>query len=376
MSGEYDYGEVIHAFGENGELSDGAQIAFNNFMSGTVNPAIAAASGGGGVTDHGALTGLSDDDHPQYALADGSRGSFATTAQGALADTSVQEGDPRLTNARTPTTHQHSASDINSGTLGIARIPTGTTSSTVALGNHTHSAASVGAAPASHTHDDRYYTEAEADGRFVRTVNGTGPDAAGDVVVAGGGEFELRGTGMPNGVVTADPGTYYTDTAGTNGAWRWLKKSGTGNTGWTVIHGDTGWREIKTTLLDPAYWDVANSQIQVRRVASAPGMGMARVALRRSAASGGEWTLADIPMGFRSPQYDTAILFLSWRDSGIAAARINGAHYNWQWRLQSMSGNETAPLGQYWRTVHGAQYYELAPGTNLDWPTVLPGVPG
>lgn len=29
--------------------------------------------GGGGVTDHGGLTGLSDDDHPQYALADGSR---------------------------------------------------------------------------------------------------------------------------------------------------------------------------------------------------------------------------------------------------------------------------------------------------------------
>lgn len=30
-----------------------------------------------GVTDHGALTGLGDDDHSQYALADGSRGSFA-----------------------------------------------------------------------------------------------------------------------------------------------------------------------------------------------------------------------------------------------------------------------------------------------------------
>lgn len=35
--------------------------------------------------------------------------------------------------------HTHSATDITSGTLSIARIPTGTTSSTVALGNHTHS---------------------------------------------------------------------------------------------------------------------------------------------------------------------------------------------------------------------------------------------
>jgi hypothetical protein len=32
----------------------------------------------------------------------------------------------------------HAAADITSGTLDLARIPTGTTSSTVALGNHTH----------------------------------------------------------------------------------------------------------------------------------------------------------------------------------------------------------------------------------------------
>lgn len=34
--------------------------------------------------------------------------------------------------------HTHAASDIASGTLALARIPTGTTASTVALGNHTH----------------------------------------------------------------------------------------------------------------------------------------------------------------------------------------------------------------------------------------------
>lgn len=34
--------------------------------------------------------------------------------------------------------HTHAAADVNSGTLGIARIPTGTTSTTVSLGNHTH----------------------------------------------------------------------------------------------------------------------------------------------------------------------------------------------------------------------------------------------
>lgn len=43
----------------------------------------ATAGGGGGVTDHGALTGLADDDHTQYARIDGSRnftGSQGTTS--------------------------------------------------------------------------------------------------------------------------------------------------------------------------------------------------------------------------------------------------------------------------------------------------------
>lgn len=60
--------------------------------------------------------------------------------------------------------------------------------------------------------------------------------------------YELRGTGMPEGVVTASPGAYYTDTAGTNGAWRWLKTTGTGNTGWRPIVADTGWRDIASLL--------------------------------------------------------------------------------------------------------------------------------
>lgn len=40
----------------------------------------------GNVKEHGLLTGLTDDDHPQYAKSDGSRGDFATIAQGQKAD--------------------------------------------------------------------------------------------------------------------------------------------------------------------------------------------------------------------------------------------------------------------------------------------------
>lgn len=56
----------------------------------------------------------------------------------------------------------------------------------------------------------------------------------------------LRGQGFPEGVVSAPPGTVYVDTTGRSGAWVWLKKSGTGSTGWFVTAGDTGWRNLNT----------------------------------------------------------------------------------------------------------------------------------
>ena len=49
-----------------------------------------------------------------------------------------------------PATHTHSAAEITSGTLALARIPTGTTSSTVALGND--SRFSDARTPTSHVH--------------------------------------------------------------------------------------------------------------------------------------------------------------------------------------------------------------------------------
>jgi hypothetical protein len=41
------------------------------------------------------------------------------------------------------TIHSHAATDITSGVIAIAQIPTGTTGTTVALGNHTHAAADI-----------------------------------------------------------------------------------------------------------------------------------------------------------------------------------------------------------------------------------------
>ena len=64
---------------------------------------------------------------------------------------------------------------------------------------------------------------------------------------AGGGQvnqYEIHGTGFPNGKVTAPVGTTYVDTAVTNGALKWIKRRGNDNQGWEVLTGDTGWRTL------------------------------------------------------------------------------------------------------------------------------------
>lgn len=72
--------------------------------------------------------------------------------------------------------------------------------------------------------------------------------------------WEIHGRGMPNGVVTAPVGTTYVDEAVTNGALKWIKKSGTGNTGWEVLIGDTGWKIL------PSVSKLGGSYVKVRRV--------------------------------------------------------------------------------------------------------------
>ena len=73
-------------------------------------------------------------------------------------------------------------------------------------------------------------------------------------------QWEIHGRGMPNGTVTAPVGTTYVDEAVTNGALKWIKKSGTGNVGWDVLIGDTGWKVL------PAVSKLGNSFVKVRRV--------------------------------------------------------------------------------------------------------------
>lgn len=75
---------------------------------------------------------------------------IAQIPTGTTASTVCVGNDSRLSNARTPTAHTHAATDINSGTLAVARIPTGTTSATVCIGND--SRLSDARTPTAHNH--------------------------------------------------------------------------------------------------------------------------------------------------------------------------------------------------------------------------------
>ena len=71
---------------------------------------------------------------------------------------------------------------------------------------------------------------------------------------------ELTGTGMPNGRVEGTLGQTYVDTAKTNGALKWIKRTASGNQGWFVLDGDTGWKNLNILS------KLGNSYMQIRRI--------------------------------------------------------------------------------------------------------------
>lgn len=140
------------------ELIDGADIDTGD----VIIPG--AVSGGGGVTDHGALSGLGDDDHPHY--------------------------------------HNNARGDARYDVLGAAA--TAASGASAALAAHV---AALDPHP-------QYQTQTEGDTRYVRTVNGTGPDGTGNVTVAAGGGGGVTDHGALTGLTDDDHPQYHNNVRG------------------------------------------------------------------------------------------------------------------------------------------------------------------
>jgi len=162
------------------------------------------------------------------------------------------------------------------------------------------------------------------------------------------GASHLSGTGSPEGVVTAAPGSTWLQTDATTdvkGWIRWVKATGTGNTGWVAgPEADTGWRSL--TLENG--W---TGTVLVRRHGSTVWL-VVDGATATSASSG---VLVTLPTGFKF---------------GLATVRglVNKTDLTLR-RFSISSGAVTIVSYQ----ASDVLYVTQTIPTNEAWPTSLPG---
>ena len=117
-------------------IASGAEVNAVSSVAGKTGAVTLAKSDVGlGNVDNTADTDKPISDATQIAL----NAKAAASSLATIATTGSYSDLTNVPSTFTPTAHTHAAIDIASGVLDMARIPTGTTGSTVALGNHTHS---------------------------------------------------------------------------------------------------------------------------------------------------------------------------------------------------------------------------------------------
>jgi len=221
-------------------------------------------------------------------------------------------------------------------------------------------------------------TQIPAGGQPTVSITGTAPSQTLNLGLVDGSPtaFELRGEGFPgtgtNATSTdaAAVGTYYTDTLGTTGAWRWLKTSaGTGNARWTVAFGDTGWRDI-SSVLTADFEPSGGVGLRVRRVNALISLRL-RVSVKAgSPLIGGSATLAttlvaSMPGGWSLPEVWSNAISGAWGPSPLAMIG-NGS----SWPVLLIRGATAGSIAAG-SIASGSGTYD--PGT--PWPTTLPGTP-
>ena len=163
----------------------------------------------------------------------------------------------------------------------------------------------------------------------------------------------FTGTGFPEGKISAPVGSIYTDTAATNGAIRWIKTSGAGNTGWRVEYGDTGWRNISSLMVNG--W---GGSVYIRRI-------NASVELRAEGLTRSETshTIMTLPAGFLPTQAaGYGFRFVLHQADPTAS----------QTRFRILSNTLTTINSS---TVPGPYYGGTTWTISEAWPNTLPGTP-
>ena len=146
----------------------------------------------------------------------------------------------------------------------------------------------------------------------VTIARSTGKITAGSVGATAGIEYgtsgprDMVGTGSPEGAVTAPVGSTWRDTNATTGAIKWIKATGTGNTGWVVEYGDTGQRYL-TAVLENGWTAAA---FHIRRT----GRLVYLTAVNLVGTASSSTTAYTLPVGFRPPN---TTQLPAWYDTGV-----------------------------------------------------------
>jgi len=185
--------------------------------------------------------------------------------------------------------------------------------------------------------------------------------------IATNGASHLSGTGSPEGVVTAAPGSTWLQTDATTdvkGWIRWVKATGTGNTGWQVgPEADTGWRNVSSLLFSGLVVSTSEGHCLIRRRGSQVNV-RAKVDSSGAAVAG----LFSVPAGFL-PTQDKRRLWPMHLDSSEGAVLPPLTTAN-QWYMSV--GNSTLASQEYFpnpATVVADVSWDTADA----WPSSLPG---
>ena len=183
------------------------------------------------------------------------------------------------------------------------------------------------------------------------------------------GAVNLSGTGSPEGAVTAAPGSTWLQTDSTTdvkGWIKWIKATGTGNTGWVVgPEADTGWRNVAALLTADATAKFQTwTTVHLRRVGGDVHFRMiASVDAGTAGGTSSDLTTITLPSGFRPAIYATLGTVSHYYASKLAVLTA----------LSSKSQPYLNPIGATWSaggaTVDG---FVMWP-TDEAWPASLPG---
>ena len=206
--------------------------------------------------------------------------------------------------------------------------------------------------------------------------NGTLSISGGNSVTLPASQYEIYGTGMPNGVVEAEIGTTYIDKNKTNGAFKWIKTTDGGNQGWEVLTGDTGWRTLNSVS------KLGNSFVKIRRVNNEVtyqfgGLSYGWFGIVRRGGAGYSAQVTDlerncfilwseqIPEGFRTPNSLIGSIF---NDRGVAYGTwyVGNALDKNHLRFQFLNPVPTD------RDIGDIRVSTISYFTNEPWPTQLP----